>query len=38
MQKLVEMTTIYEQQQELTPTNVTGMLHMTWPNAYKSPE
>jgi hypothetical protein len=29
-----------EWQQELTPTNVAGimMLHMTWPNPYKLPE
>jgi hypothetical protein len=35
---LAERTTIDEWQQELTPTNVTGMSHTTWPNKYKSPE
>jgi hypothetical protein len=38
MQKLEERTTINEWQQELTPTNVAGVWHMTWPNPYKSPE
>jgi hypothetical protein len=37
MQKLAERTTINELQQELTPTNVAGVSHMTWPNPYKSP-
>jgi hypothetical protein len=38
MQKLAERTTIDKWQQELTPTNVAGMSHMTLPNPYKSPE
>jgi hypothetical protein len=38
MQKLAERTTIDKWQQELTPTKVAGMLHMTWPNPYKFPE
>jgi hypothetical protein len=36
--EMVKMTTIDEQHQGLTPTNIAGMLHMTWPKAYKSPE
>jgi hypothetical protein len=32
MQKLVERTTIDEWWQELTPTNVAGMLNMPWQN------
>jgi hypothetical protein len=32
------MTTIDERRQGLTPTNVAGVLHTTWPKAYKSPE
>jgi hypothetical protein len=36
--KTVETTTINRWHQELTPTNITGMSHTTWPNPYKSPE
>jgi hypothetical protein len=39
MEKTVEMTAAIDKwQQGLTPTNVTGVSHMTWPNPYKSPE
>jgi hypothetical protein len=34
-QNLAERTIINKWQQELTPTNVAGVLHVTWPNAYK---
>jgi hypothetical protein len=37
-QEEAEITTMYEWHQELTPMNVAGVLHTTWPNAYKSPE
>jgi hypothetical protein len=37
-QEEAEIITIYEWCQELTPTNVAGVSHTTWPNAYKSPE
>jgi hypothetical protein len=32
MQQLAERTTINQWQQELTPTNVAGVLHKIWPN------
>jgi hypothetical protein len=35
---IAERTTVDKRRQELTPTNVTGVSHKTWPNPYKSPE